>query len=256
MVNQTLIPTEKKYPPRFVIPDNYAAWDKNSNLYTPSLSPEFELIQERLDAAGVEIANIHSLMELAKLSTRQAVEIYGPAIADIRHPLGRTGINGTGVFWKAGKSQTADMAIMRDNPAAELEIALVFNRGKWRLPGGFIEESDSGNLKNTALREGTEETGMNLAILDDQSETLVPEQVKPNSSRSVDLGYISSQVEVVLLPEIEMSFDLASHDDAEAAGWFSRDEVLYHYEELGQISADHFAYVTQAFDWGRSKLNS
>jgi len=256
MINQTLIPTEKKYPERQTLNDEQTDWAVEVTEYNPPLHPDFKTIADRLEERGVEIVDESQLRKLAKLSTAQAVEMVGPAIADIRHPLGRTGINGTGIYYKAGRFQTADMAIMRDNPATELEIALIFNRGRWRLPGGFIEESDSGSLKNTALREGSEETSINLALLDDQTETLVPEQVKPSSSRSVDLGYITSQVEIVLLPEIEMSFDLAANDDAEAAGWFSHDEVLYHRQELGQISADHFAYVTQAFNWGRSKVNS
>lgn len=255
MSNQTQLGKEKEYPDRLMVPDRWTSWDHEVDFYTPPIYPDFSTIAERLYEQGIEVADEESLITLAKLSTKQAAEIVGPAIADARHPLGRTGINGTGVFWKAGKSRTADMAIMRDNPTAEIEIALVFNRGKWRLPGGFIEENDGGDLKNTAIREGTEETGLDLTNLGDQTETLIPEQVKPNSSRSVDFGFVTSQVEVVLLPDVEMSFDLAADDDAETAGWFSRDDVLYHHQELGQVSPDHFAYAKQAFDWMRSKTD-
>jgi ADP-ribose pyrophosphatase YjhB (NUDIX family) len=254
MTNQTTLGIEKKYPDRLFVPDEFVSWDQMNESYTPPIHPDFATIAERLHEQGIEVADEKALMALAKMSTEQAAEIVGPAIADVRHPLGRTGINGTGIFWKAGRSRTADMAILRNNPATELEIALVFNRGKWRLPGGFIDENDEGDLKNTALREGTEETSINVARLADQAETLIPEQVKPSSSRSVDLGYVTSQVEVVLLPEMEMSFDLAADDDAEAASWFSHDEVVYHRDELGHISSDHFAYMMQAFSWGGTRI--
>lgn len=254
MTNQSHLGIEKKYPERLAVPNEYTSWDTAYDVYTPPINPDFTTVAERLLEQGVEIADEKILRDIAKLSTQQAAEIVGPAIADVRHPLGRTGINGTGIFWKAGKSRTADMVILRDDNFSGLEIALVFNRGKWRLPGGFIEPSDNDDLKNTALREGAEETAIDVAALAEQAETIIPEQVKPGSSRSVDLGYVTSQVEAVLLPDIEMSFDLAANDDVEAAGWFNHEEVLNHYREHRHISPDHFSYMVQAFKWGQSKI--
>ncbi|MBX4190472.1 NUDIX hydrolase [Candidatus Saccharibacteria bacterium] len=255
MVNQTQIGKEKEYPDRFSLPDNFTSWETAVQSYEPLSYPDFDTIQEKLAAKSIEVAGPKTLNDLAKFSTTKAIEFYGKAIADIRHPLGRTGINGTGVFWKAGKSRTADIAILRNEPSAGLQLAMVFNRRKWRLPGGFIEPQDQDDLRQTAIREGNEETSIDISALANETETLIPEQVKPNSSRSVDLGYLTSQVETILLPDIEMSFDLAARDDAEAASWFDHSDVVNHHE-IGQISPDHYAYAMQAFSHGRSRIAS
>lgn len=246
MVNQTLIPTEKKYPERQVLNDKLTSWELVVPSYKPQLYPNFELIAERLLDQGIEVADVSILRKLAWLSTAQATEIVGPNIAEIRHPLGRTGINGTGIYYKAGKSQTADMAILRDERYNGLELVLVYNRGKWRLPGGFIDPADNGDLRTTAIREGIEETGLDLTPIANQVETLIPEHVKPNSSRSVDMGYVTSQVEYVVLLEAEMGDGLKASDDAEEAEWFDASTVLIMGHD-GRMSKDHHEFALNAF---------
>jgi ADP-ribose pyrophosphatase YjhB (NUDIX family) len=249
MPNQTLLPTEKQYPERFILDEHETGWAVECREYEAPLHPEPEKIIELLAAQGVEVKNERELRHLAKLSTAQAIEVVGSGISELRHPLGRTGINGTGIYYKAGKTRTADMAILRDDPLDGLELALIFNRGKWRLPGGFIDSDDNGDLVRTAIREAIEETTIDLSSCADKVLTLIPEQVKPNSRRSVDLGYVTSQVSVVMLPNYEMGYDLACGDDAQAAAWFDHLGVELNYSD-GQISKDHFGYMLEAFKYG------
>lgn len=245
MSNQSKVGIDKKYPPRWEMPDLVAQWTTGLHEYPAPIHPDFETIQERLAAKGVEVPHLEALKRLGALTTSEAVEEYGEAIARVRHPLGRTGINGTGIFYEAGPSRTADIAVMR-RTMQNLELALVYNRGKWRLPGGFIDPADNGDLRNTAIREGEEELGIPLAHLANEVETIVPEGVKPNSSRSVDMAYIMHQVELVVLPDPEMGDDIKANDDAEEAGWFTPGEVAEIIEKK-QMSRDPSVYALLAF---------
>jgi|GEM_PF-3463531 len=256
MANQTLIEKDQKYPVRFRLSDQDTDWNLEVDYYNPPYYPDFDLLAERLAAKGVEVPDIKTLSAVAKLSTAQAAEIVGPAIVDIRHPLGRTGINGSGIYYNAGKSQTADLAVIREIPNKGRQIALVFNRSKWRLPGGFMDPEDYGNHRRTALREGYEEINLDLANLSENGHfnTLIPEHIKPNSSRSADLGYLTTQVEVVVLPVPEIGDDLKAGDDAEDAAWVYELDAL----ELGRdrkISKDHYQYITQVFEFAKSSEN-
>jgi len=245
-VNQSLLLKDKRYPERTVLDDAQTSWDIETPGYNPPLYPDFEAIIERLAEQGVEVPDVQTLVHLAKLTTRQAAEIVGDSIADVRHPLGRTGINGTGIYYKAGKSQAADLAVLRDEPYGGLEIALVYNRGKWHLPGGFLDPADQGDHKQAAIREGLEEINIDLNPIAEEVETLIPEHVKPGSSRSVDLGYITTQVETIVLPQFEMSEDLKAGDDAELAEWVDGGTVLIMGHD-GRMSKDHHQFALNAF---------
>ncbi len=253
MSNQTLLPIEKIYPPRFVLSDPLVSWDVEVSSYTPEVSPNFEQAAERLESHGVIVPSQLSFARLATLNNRQAIEQYGPGVISVRNPLGRTGINGTGIFYEAGESGVADMAILRRTKADLLEVAMVFNRNKWSLPGGFVENgSERVNRRIAALREAEEEVGLDLSVFDNHGlvETLVPLHVKPSSRRSVDMAYITNQVEMLLLPDDACEDELRAGDDAERAEWVSLSEVQLRRRQ-GLVSDDHFSYITAAFE----KLN-
>jgi ADP-ribose pyrophosphatase YjhB (NUDIX family) len=248
MTNQTSLPVEKGYPQRVVLADSETGWNLELPDYEPPLHPEFSLAQERLEEAGLTITTPVDLAHLATLSDQQAAEEYGPVIQHLRNPLGRTGINGSGIFYHAGPSVVADMAVLRVREDQHFEMALVYNRGKWRLPGGFAEPGDNDDQRRTAIRETDEELNINTSTLDEQGlvETLMPRHVKPSSRRSTDFGFIVNQVETVLLPDFELGNYLRAGDDAEASSWFTMNEVQIARLQ-GKISDDHYGYMQAAF---------
>lgn len=251
MVNQTTIDADKKYPGRTVLEDAHTNWDVYLPDYYPPLYPKFGRVRELLLIQGIDIKTASALQRLATLSTRQAIVTYGEAIEKVRHPLGRTGINGTGRLWSAGMSRTADLAITRDEPDQGSQILLVFNRRKWRLPGGFEDQEKDGlnNRQATALREGEEETGLPLFGLADAGyfDVIREEHVKSNSSSSVDLAYISNYVGLLHLPEPRLGDDIvAQEEEVEAIAWFNQ-TGLSNLRTNRQISVDHFQYATEAF---------
>ncbi len=242
--NQTLIPTDKKYPKRFVLNDSDTSWGRRVDHYRPQSYSDFDEVAARLSRQGVEIATPQELDRLATLTTAEAATLVGEDIKKVRHPLGRTGINGTGIYYEAGKSQTADLAAIRLQGSKVLEIAMVYNRGKWHLPGGFLEPDDEGDHRRAAIREGYEETGLDLSGLSARFITLLQEHVKPNSSRSVDMAYVTTQLEAVMLPDPEFGDGIKADDDAEKAEWVDTAK-LRELMRTQQISVDHahFAMV-------------
>lgn len=251
MTNQSLLPLEKNYPERLVVPDALTAWDTAHPSYAQA--PVYGDgrrgdVYQLLETAGVDVLSETELRILGTLSTRQAEELYGPQINKIRNPLGRTGINGTGLFYKAGEAPAADMAIVRENPRRGRELALIFNRKRWGLPGGFCEASEVTDRQAAAVREAYEETGLDLTAttLAYPVQTLVPLAVKPGSKRSCDYGYITTQVETALLADCDDGEKIKAGDDAETADWFTEAEVD-EYKALGKISDDHYGYAQKAF---------
>lgn len=248
MSNQSKLPTEKGYPERLALGEGANDWAEEVPAYSIApLNPDFKGTAERLEARGVIVESEHALRQLATLTTKQALELYGPAVQEVRNPLGRTGINGTGIFYNAGEAPAADMAVLRQYPEIGLEIALVYSR-RWGLPGGFVEPGDGPDRRVTAVREGSEELGIDLTPFLNAGlvKTLVPLGVKPNSKRSVDYGFITTQVEHVVLPEAGYGDAIIGSDDAEQAGWFTPEGVA---ELAAQktLSSDHYDYIKQAF---------
>lgn len=251
MSNQSLLPYEKQYPERLVIDDTVTSWDVEAPDYNPPINPEFWMIQQKLEEKGVVLVDEKELNRLATLNNQQATESYGEAILAVRHPLGRTGINGvlgyTFEYATAGESGAADMAIVRTGDQ-DREILLVRNRNKWSLPGGFCDnDEERADRRIAALREAYEETSLDLTQLAQQGLVRTVEElhVKPNSRRSTDMGYLTNQVEGVMLPDSEMGDEAEPGDDAEAVAWITYHD-LYGLQESKQISKDHFNYAVKA----------
>lgn len=241
--NQTVLPIEKGYPERQVLPDDQTSWERENLDYLPTLFPDAKRTSELLEAKGVVIPTLAEMLTVGSLSNRQAAEAYGENILSLRNPLGRTGINGTGIFWNAGDSAVADIAIGRKNEGA-LQLAFVYNRGKWSLPGGFLEkDEDTSNRTLAGLREGTEETGLDLFEVAYAAFQMTAVEVKPQSRRSVDFGFISNQVIGLLVPEGTIDETLQAGDDAEEAQWYTQAEIT----DLN-MSSDHRRYANLAFD--------
>lgn len=247
MTNQTHLPVEKDYPQRLVLPDAQTIWEVSHPAYfhAPVYARDGNLF-DLLDEAGVEVKNEAELKVLGSLPTSIATELYGESIAKIRNPLGRTGINGTGIFYHAGEAAASDMAIVREHPTRGLEVLLAYSR-RWGLPGGFQEESDKGNGRTTAVREAAEETGIDLVELGlaDTVETVVARTVKPNSRRATDYGFITTQVEAVLLPDSELGNAARASDDATSVMWAAQSN-LDHLKKHDSISDDHYTYASTA----------
>lgn len=222
--------------------DDQVSWDKENRDYTPPIVPDFRTAQEKLEAKGVLISDRVAFERIGMLSNRQAVETYGEAILDLRHPLGRTGLNGTGVFWNAGNSATADFALGRRTEQG-LELALIYNRGRWGLPGGFLDPGEDADDRTAAgLRECCEETGLDLSPVAHMARPITEVHIKPQSKRSVDFGFISNQVIGLLLPKEAIDETLHASDDAEAANWFTVQEIA----DLPNVSPDHRGYIHAA----------
>lgn len=250
MPNQSLLPVERGYPERLPVPNELTQWDEPHSVYidAPVYARGDNLI-ELLADVGVEVANPTELRILGMLPTRQAVEVFGPAIERIRNPLGRTGINGTGIFYQAGEAPAADMAITRWHPEHGRQIALVYSR-RWGLPGGFCESGEKDDRRQAAVREAYEETGLDITHipLALPVQTLFPVHVKPNSKRSVDYGFITTQVEYAALSDYRDGDNMLANDDAEAADWFTLHEVKELLEQ-GQMSPDHLGYAMRALTY-------
>lgn len=251
MTKQTSLPVEKGYPERLHVTDTNVSWEVEVPAYSPPIHPDMQTLIPRLEAAGVDsLSRLSDLDRLATLSNRQASEEYGDEIVSLRNPLGRTGINGSGIYYVAGESVTADCAVIRMGKYGH-ELALVYNRGKWRIPGGFADnETEKHDRRSLVIREVYEEINIDLT---EQAEanlihTLLPAHVKENSRRSCDLGYLSNQVEVVLLSDQACSTDMKAGDDAEAAAWQTSAGIL-DLKRKGLISKDHFMYMTKALEW-------
>lgn len=254
-VNQTHLDVDKSYPQRQILADHLTSWDIFAPDYSPPLpkKPDFDIVQKRLEEAGLLVDSPEELDNLVKLETAEAVGIFGEVVASLRHPLGRTGINGTGIFNKAGASLTADMVLMRFHPDYRAQVALAFTRNKWSLPGGFVEPGEEADRRLSAVREAWEEISIDLreCSLSDEDGfmTLVDGEVKPRSPRAADFGWINNEVTGHLLADYTDGDSIApgTVDDRETitdARWFSIPEVGR--LKVGvEISPDHCRYISR-----------
>lgn len=237
---------EQGYPERFLIPEPLHEWELSHPLYfhAPIYARDNNIF-DLLDEAGVEIRNSSELQVLGSLENKLAIEVFGPNVEKIRHPLGRTGINGTGLFYHAGEAQASDMAIVRQHTTRGFEVLLAYSR-RWGLPGGFSEPGDEDG-RQTAIREAVEETGIDVVDLrlEDDVITILPRMVKPNSRRSTDYGFITTQVEGLLLPEPGLGDAAKAGDDAKAVMWATQGTLDFLKRE-GNVSNDHYEYASKA----------
>lgn len=252
--NETVNPTnfgiEQGYPERLRLPDEYVSWEvslPDSVHYgrpISNLSPSFGTVVEKMRRKGVDISAADEITELSRMS-RNDVEIakgvdYAARLSELRYPLGRTGINGLGIFYEAGASITADLIVLHEHEGG-IEVPLVFSRNRWNTPGGFANPDES--ITDTALREFLEETGHDL---EKDSPTLLPivHEVKP-SDRSTDHGWLEANA---LTARVYTRFAVSigpNADDAEDVRWWDV-EALPSLVARGQLSQQKMWYVAKA----------
>lgn len=109
-------------------------------------------------------------------------------------------------------------------------------RGKWALPGGFVQLEES--LDQAARRELEEETGVSGLYLE-QLYTFGAPQRDPRE-RVITVAYYA------LIPSDQLALRAAS--DAEAVGWFGMDE-------LPALAFDHAEIVAMAHQRLVAKLD-
>ena len=135
---------------------------------------------------------------------------------------------------------TTDVVIfsIRDN---QLKLLLIKRggtpfKGKWALPGGFVELDES--LEEGARRELEEETGLSGVFLE-QLYTFGQPGRDPRE-RVITVAYYA------LIPSDQVS--LCAATDAEAVGWFAMDE-------LPELAFDHQTIVDMAHERLAAKLD-
>lgn len=103
-------------------------------------------------------------------------------------------------------------------------------KGKWALPGGFLEENET--LEECAARELEEETGLKDVELS-QFEAF----------SAVDRDPRGRTISVVYVGKVELEEDgLRAGDDAKEAAWFPVDK-------LPELAFDHREIVFKAMRW-------
>lgn len=109
-------------------------------------------------------------------------------------------------------------------------------RGKWALPGGFVQMAEG--LKEAARRELEEETGVSGVYLE-QLYTFGRPDRDPRE-RVITVAYYA------LIPSEKV--ELRAATDAEAVGWFGMDE-------LPELAFDHAEIVEMAHERLTAKLD-
>lgn len=139
---------------------------------------------------------------------------------------------------------TADLVVftIRDERLCALVVkrAGAPYKGRWALPGGFVEEDE--DLLEAALRELAEETGLaELPVHLEQLATYGAPRRDPRQ-RVVSVAYLALAAE---LP------DPAAGDDAAAARWHPVKELL---EPRARLAFDHDRILEDGLERARAKL--
>lgn len=254
-MNPTTLEIENGYPERAYLPEDLTSWEKSipDNVYYNSAPvsispPEYGSIVDKFKRAEIDVT-VSDIKDFARMSNDDVRTVYGKDIgdnlADIRCPLGRTGINGVGIFYEAGPSQTSNLVVVQYESAEEVWVPLVFNRGRWNTPGGFKDANDSDG-QETAIREFEEEVGID-PIIHTKGVVRVIKELK-DSPRTVDNGWIQDEVYAATS---ETQFELTPSDDAELAEW-KRVSTLQSYVSEGLLSSSKYRYIIEAVNSQRN----
>ena len=156
--------------------------------------------------------------------------------------MGRTLMTADESFWFVGPNPTVDLVVTRENPRARRrEILLIqrapnaaTERGKWALPGGFIDTraargtawQDAGETpRRAALRELHEETGLDLAELEPRLVEVGVYEGGGRDPRDTVTAWSRSHAFAIHVPAELADRKVAAGDDASDARWLPVDEL-------------------------------
>ena len=250
ILNPTMFGIEEGYPARTILPEELVDWevslpdDVEYGKPVTNLKPEHGSVAAKLLRAGLRVAGDDEIAELARMGNADVITHYGgdfaERLAQLRYPLGRTGVNGVGVFYGARANETSDVIAAYQNNSG-VYIALVKTRGRWNTPGGFERREDIDAVE-CAFREFHEETGHDLRT-EQRGLVKVLDEIKC-SKRTTDHAWIQARVYTTIAGR---RFPLQPIDTAEVeeARWFAI-ESLPALQKNGGLSADKVRYIGNA----------
>ena len=168
-------------------------------------------------------------------------------------------MSGGEAFWYVGPNPTVDVVVTRDDPRTRRrEILLVrrspdaaTERGKWALPGGFIETGaprgtpwrEAGETpRQAALRELPEETGLDLAELAPRLVEVGVYEGGGRDPRDTPAAWSRSHAFALHLPADVADRAVAAGDDAADARWLPLDALP------PDLAFDHARIIRDALD--------
>lgn len=115
-------------------------------------------------------------------------------------------------------------ALVLDPPGER--VCLIHHRklGRWLQPGGHAEPADEGDLKNTALREAREETGLSVT-LHPSAPSPLDVDVHAIPARKEKPGHLHLDVRFLLVAEDPEAL-AAQEAETLGAKWFTFSEAL------------------------------
>ncbi|MCZ7649059.1 MAG: NUDIX domain-containing protein [Planctomycetota bacterium] len=145
-------------------------------------------------------------------------------------------------YWHLGPNPTADMVLVRANPATAAREVLLIRRdpdapaepGKWALPGGFVAtDAPRGELwrpgvetaSSACLRELLEETGLDIRALEAKLLRVGVYEGGGRDPRDTAAAWSRSTVFALNLPRERAGALVAGSDDANEARWFPLDSL-------------------------------
>lgn len=131
---------------------------------------------------------------------------------------------------------TIDLIIEKNEKILLIERKYEPFKGKWALPGGFIDYGKE-TLEKAAVREGGEETSLKIKLKDLEFFGVYS---SPNRDPR---GHIISHVYIVK----KYSGELKANDDAKQVRWFP----LY---ELPKLAFDHKKIINDYRKWSKKCL--
>jgi ADP-ribose pyrophosphatase len=222
------------YPERAAVPDHAVAWDVPLPGYAPS---DF-----RADTVRKNIG-VWADPDDVRAVRRAFQSSVGPVRTDDRgrplNPMGRTGVEGTGLLGRWGANRAADPIVTRiSEKTGLLEIILIRREdsGEWALPGGMVDPGEK--ISKTLARELKEETAGVL----DMSDARVVYEGYVDDRRNTDNAWMeTTAAHKHLSAEDGAKIKLRRGSDATEARWTALSaDVLDH------LYADHGRFVKAA----------